>query len=181
MDNLDEKQIQDHFVQLPKVVRDAITSADIEKHLREIADTYKLHLDQWNLLENQVMLTLMGLQRAENLKANIMKNVGVEDSVAGALSQEISRVVFDPVRSEMERQLEHPDAQAKTETGVEQMTAQALSAREAAAPAPAPITPVSTAPENKSVRAPISEVYKPGETSSARKDIVNDPYRESPK
>ncbi len=182
MNDLFEQQIQEHFAQLPKVVQDAITSVDIEKRLREIADGYKLHLDQWNLLENQVMLTLMNLQRAQDLKANIEKGVGVDDAVAAALAADISRIVFDPVRGELERALEHPEAEAKEVSGVERMGAQSLAAREEmpSAHAPAPIAAIPAAPEKASVRAPISEAYKGGETSAARKDVASDPYRESP-
>jgi hypothetical protein len=175
MDNFSEKQIQEQFARLPKVVQDAITSADIEKHLRESADTYKLHLDQWALLENQVMLTLMGLQRAENLRENILKNVGTDEATAAALAAEISRIVFTPVCEEMERQLAHPDAQVKIASGMDAMRTQTLAAN-----TPAPIASVPVSPDTKAVRAPLSPEYKPGATSSTRKDVTNDPYRVSP-
>ena len=188
-----EQQIQEHFVQLPKVLQDAITSADIEQHLRAVSDAHKLHLDEWSLLENQVMLTLMGLQRAEDLAQNIQNKVGVDATTAAALALDISRVVFDPVRAELERQLEHPNAPVKVESGVENMAAQVLSSEENAAPAPvaptvtpvtapapAPLVPPPSAPETKSARVPLSETYKTGELSAARKDVHNDPYREPP-
>jgi preprotein translocase subunit SecA len=177
MEEFSEQQIQEHFQKLPKVLQDAITSAEIEKHLREIADTYKLHLDQWNELENEVMLALMGMRPAKDLKDSIVHNVGIEETLAISLAADISRVVFDPVREELERHLEHPDAQAKQESGIEKLTAQEIASNKVS---PAPLAPLPTAPETKAVRAPISEVYKPGETSSTRKDIVNDPYRVPP-
>ena len=68
------------------MVQDAITSADVEKHLRELANIQKLHLDQWDLLENEVMLTLLGLQPIEDLQKNIKDSVEVTDEVAKALS-----------------------------------------------------------------------------------------------
>jgi hypothetical protein len=170
-------KLVERFKSLPKPVQDAINSASVEEHLRTLATTHKLHLDQWQLLENAVMLTLLGFQEPENFKQNIKNDLVVTEEVAAALAADISRVVFDPIRQELERELDHPDAQAKGETGVEKVTAQALAAN---APAPAPIAPPPTTPDTKAVRAPISGAYKPGEASTARKDVVNDPYRVPP-
>ena len=43
-----------------------------------------------------------------------------------------------------------------------------------------PATPPSPPPGEKAVRMPASGAYKPGEASTARKDIHDDPYREPP-
>ena len=53
------KQIGEQFKKLPKVVQDAILSADVEMHMRELADKHKLHFDQWSALENEVMFALL--------------------------------------------------------------------------------------------------------------------------
>src|ERR1700761_2951610 len=101
-----QQQIADRFKQLPKVVQDAITSADVEKRMRELADTQKLHLDQWEALENEEMLTLLGFQPIDELEKNIKSEVGVTDEVAKALTESISKIVFEPIRGELERSLE---------------------------------------------------------------------------
>src|SRR3990167_1319619 len=94
---LDHK-LQERFAQLPKVVQDAITSADVEKQLRTLANTHKLHLDQWQNLENEVMLTLLGFVDPEKLQENIQKEVGVSAEIATELAADISRIVFEPIR-----------------------------------------------------------------------------------
>ncbi len=177
---LDEK-LQVRFKELPKVLQDAITSADIEKRLRELADTHKLHLDQWQLLENEVMLALLGFQPTEDLAKNIKSEVGTSGEIADILAADISRIVFEPIRQELERSLEHPDAKAADVSGVEGMRAQALRDEGAAsAPAVAPGTPPVAARSEKVARAPVSESYKAGEPSTARKAVDDDPYREPP-
>jgi hypothetical protein len=178
MEDFSETQIQEHFQKLPKVLQDAITSADIQQHLRGIADTYKLHLDQWNLLEDQVMLALMGMLPAKDLKENIVRRVGVDEATAISLAADISRTVFDPVRGELERHLEHPEAQAKQESDIEKIRGQEIAVN--AAPPAAPIAPLPAAPDTKAVRAPLSGAYQPGVASTARKDVTSDPYREPP-
>ena len=170
--------MQERFKLLPKVVQDAINSAEIEKHLRELANTHKLHLDQWQDLENEVMLTLMGFQQSEDLRDNIKSEVGVSDEVASALAADISKMVFEPVRQELERSLEHPDAKVAAVSGVEAAGAQALSQEKA--PPVAPATPPIDSPMEKVVRAPVSEAYKAGELSTERKSVHDDPYREPP-
>lgn len=174
---LDEK-IKERFKQLPKVVQDAITSADVEKRMRTLADTQKLHLDQWEALENEVMLALLGFQPIEDLQKNIKSEVGIPDELAKSLTEEISKIVFEPIRQELERQLEHPEAKAEVLTGVEQAAKQAIGAE--TAPAVAPGTPPTAPTGEKVARAPISASYTPGQISTERKEVHEDPYREAP-
>lgn len=186
-------QLAERFKTLPKVVQDAITSADVQKHLRELADTHKLHLDQWQSLENEVMLTLLGFQPTDKLQNNIASEVGVSNETAASLAQDISRIVFAPIRGEMERALDHPEAKAEEMSGVEEARRAALSAEEKgegaapenpAAQQPAdpvaPATPPPGAPEEKAQRAPVSAAYRAGEPSTVRASVEDDPYREPP-
>ena len=200
-----QKELEVRLKELPKVVRDAIRSADIEKRLRSLADTHKLHLDQWGKLENEVMLALLGFQPVEDLQQNIKSEVGTSDEIAAALAADISKGVFEPIRQELERELEHPDAKAKEEGAVEGMRTQMLGEQRAenseqkiargeqapeeklpvvASPLPAPsvvsATPPPPPPTEKAVRMPASGAYKPGEASATRKDVHDDPYREPP-
>lgn len=207
-----EKKLQERFALLPKVVQDAIKSSDIEKHLRELADTHKLHLDQWERLENEVMLALMGFQPIEELRNNIQRNVNVSTEIAGAFAEDISRVVFEPIREELERMLGHPQAKTEVLSDVEaarkqvlanQPTANVASSDElrassrstfasdlsgdssrspqlVARSSVAPGTPPQPPPTAKTERGPASGAYKPGASSMERKDVHDDPYRESP-
>ncbi len=177
--NIDQK-LAERFKQLPKVVQEAITSAEVEKHLRALADTHKLHLDQWGKLENEVMLALLGFQPAEDLPKNIAAEVGVPTDIANALAADISKAVFEPIRQELERQLEHPDAQEAAVTDVDAARTQLLAAESVSqqpATAIAPATPPQPAPEAKAVRAPAPAAYA-SVPSHERKTIDGDPYRE---
>jgi len=110
--NDDEKgfreKMQARFLQLPKALQDAITSADVEKKLRALSETHKLHLDQWQKLENEVMLALLGFQPVENLEANIKNEVGIAEEEAKALAGDIADTIFEPIREELERELGKP-------------------------------------------------------------------------
>jgi len=116
-----DKELKERFKQLPKVIQDAILSADVEKRLRALADSKQLHLDQWGSLENEVQLTLMGFQEPEDLAKNIEANVGVTAEMASQLAQEINTAVFLPIREELERGLGSPDAKIQEVSEVDKM------------------------------------------------------------
>lgn len=202
--------IREHYRQLPKVVQKAIASSDITKHLRDLAGTQKLHLDQWDALEHEVMLTLLGIQPIEELEKNIASEVEVTSEVAHELAENINKIVFEPVRQELERQLEHPEAQEKQYTGVEAARNQALADAKSDAghtsspagevrdpasapsasglateprsvsPAVQPATPPAPVPEVKVARPDDGSNYVPGVTSAQRATVHDDPYREPP-
>lgn len=193
MDESQELQAMmgEQLAALPLVVQRAIASSDLQKNLRDLSTTEKLHLDQWESLEHVVMLTLLGIHPIEELEHNIASEVGVPMETATKLAQSINLSVFEPIREELERQLEHPDAQAKEVSGVEAARNEALAnaqedsptATPAAAPTvPAiqPATPPPPTPEVKVSRPAESSTYKPGETSAQRAAVHEDPYREPP-
>ena len=206
-DNEFNELVKERFAKLPKVVQAAITSADVQKRMRALADTHKLHLDQWEALENEVHYTLLGIQPSEDLVANIKSEVGVTEEVAQALAADISKIVFEPIRQELERELGNESAMAEKTTDMENLRTQTLGKSpgqsvspptnpvpfsavtpvtpqsEPTIPKSAPViaaTPPAPPPQGSAVRAAISEVYKAGESSAARKAVHDDPYREPP-
>ena len=165
------------------MVQDAITSADVQKHMRELAESHKLHVDEWQVLENNVMLTLLGFQPVAEMATHLEKSLNITAEVAADLSQSISDIVFKPIRSEMEQALSHPTAVQAAISDVDAVRAQAL-ATETGGPAPTPsapavqpATPPAPLPDEKAVRAQIPETYAQS-ASHERKSIAGDPYRE---
>ncbi|MCE9541768.1 hypothetical protein K8R03_04415 [Candidatus Kaiserbacteria bacterium] len=171
-------QLAERFKSLPKVVRDAILSADVEKHMRALAETHNLHLDQWSSLENEVMLTLLGFQPTEELSQNLKQHVGLDDALAASLADDVSKTVFQPIRAELEKELKVPEQVPKND-----------SASEPAPQAPVPVaaapviaaTPPRLPPETKAERAPAPAAYGTSVPSHERKEIEGDPYREQVK
>jgi hypothetical protein len=186
--------LSERFAELPRVVQNAITSADIEKRLRDLANTHKLHVDQWETLENEVMLALFGATPVDELEKNIEKHVALDRDTAVALASNISKIVFEPIREELERSLEHPEAKAEEVSGVESVrshvladtrveeagtatmpeSAASVSPGETPAPPPEP----SPVPQVRAERAVTSSSYAARTPSAERKTIEGDPYRE---
>jgi len=180
MDPDTQKKIKEQFELLPEVVRNAITSADVQKQLRAVSDNHQLHIDQWGKLENEVMLTLLGFEEPVNLPSNLQSEVGVTAEIAESLAKDINKIVFEPIRQELERQLEHPDAQEKHITAEEAAGQQMLAGEMKTVPSVAPGTPPTPKPTEKAERAPISSSYTSRQPSTERKIVTGDPYREAP-
>lgn len=160
---------------LPKVIRDAIDSADIAARLRGMAEKHRLHVDVWELLENEVRLTLLGFEDAANLAKNIEKELGVPAADAESLALDINESVFEPIREELERGLGSPQAKEVEVTELETLRTQAIAAERASGSTPPP--PLLTA---KATRAPLSSAYVASQPSHERKAVDGDPYREPP-
>ena len=172
-----EDVMAERFAKLPPSIQRAITSAEVETHLRTLSDTHQLHLDQWSLLENEVMLTLLGMEQTSKLKENIMREVGVSEDVANVLATDITQHVFQPIREELERQLEHPDAQITKVNEMDKVRINAL-AGEQAPDIPVQQTSAPTASETLATRVEKSTTYTAQSPSHERKSIEGDPYRE---
>ena len=171
------KLLDDRFAQLPEAVQNAITSANVAEHLKKLSDSHQLHFDQWQELETEVMMTLMGIKPVSALKDGLKQHVRVDDATAQKLSDDISHIVFAPVREELERFLSHPSAKQKEGDPIKDMTGDILkSAGSATQPVPAP----RAEPQPTVARRESPATYKSGETSAVRKDIHSDPYRIAP-
>jgi hypothetical protein len=154
-------------------VRKAIEEQRAEKALQGLSKKYRLHFDQWQVLENEIMLGLLGLEEATNLADNIVKQVGVEKSVAESIVKDASELIFAPIREEIERQLDHPDAKEKEGTPIEDMTTEIL---KGVSEKPA----ISAEPQKDATITLGGTSYHAGTPSTERKDVHNDPYREQP-
>ena len=190
-----EQALKERFLALPKVVQDAMLSADVETHLRGLSGKYKLHLDQWQKLEDEVMFTLLGIKSADQLLSTIETTLGMSETEALALTTDISHTIFEPIREQMERELGSPDAHAENMTRIEQVRTEMLGQEKvtllaehnienpappnttATPPKPFVATPPPPKPETQSIRTEVPPESHTG-TSSERKAIANDLYRE---
>ena len=182
-----EEELKTRFLELPEAVQDAITSADVDSRLRELSVTHKLHLDQGQKLENEVMLALLGIQSLEKLEENIKNEVGVPAETASALANDIAEKIFLPIREELQRELppegemEQPVANQPVAGSLEPVAnaANTVPSQQATSSPVLPATPPAPVKTEKSIRAPISESYMSQIPSHERKAIDGDPYRES--
>ncbi len=202
------KELETHIATLPVPVKKAMESADTSRLLRDFAKKYQLHLDQWGKLETEVYMVMVGLAPIQALASNLQVELGIGNQLAGQLSADVNTSIFAPVRKELEHQLDHVAAQSKTGAPIEDMTAQILETARPKPPQntetpvivnsetqqnsvtetrPGQVTPDDTQPQQKESSpeqkaektGPTSGAYAPGKPSSERKEVHDDPYRES--
>lgn len=183
----DTQQIlAEQFTKLPKVIQDAILSGHIQERFRDMAKKYQLHLDQWQEVETTIMLSILGLSPIESIEEKIATATHIDHEHARVIVDDIAENIFLPVRAELERSLGHPMAHAEEVSDAEKLREAVLEAapvivsQSAKETVPTPVE-VSPTQGQKVPLAPASGAYKPGETSAARDDVHDDPYREQPK
>ena len=98
-----QQQIQDAFNSLPEVVQDVITSSDIKDKLRQLSKAYSLHLDKWMVLENEIMMALLGITEPEALPSNIVSHVGLSQEQAAKITEAVVSIVFDPIQERLKQ------------------------------------------------------------------------------
>ena len=168
-DTIDSDQIlKDAFLSLPKVLQEAITNADVQANLRKLADVHKLHLDKWTILENEIMMALLGITSAQELPHAISEQVGIPLDQAQKITNSVAEIVFDPIQDEL-----------KGEIGESQSTLEKVDSavRQSAAQAPLPKKPGGPIDISKFTPAPTDPAeYKPKTTKKYADN--NDPYHE---
>lgn len=171
-----QQELAQRFAELPQSVQDAVTSADVEKKLRALSQKHKLHLDQWVLLENEIMLTLLGVEDPADMAANIAKEVRVTPEVAQAIVADIATLVFAPIRQALQQGIPGDALNRQTTTNTVQSDAAGLvMPNQQNTDAQEQQEQLITKQKPTDLSGPS---YQSGTSSTARKNVVGDPYRE---
>lgn len=166
-----QEQLAERFESLPKSVQDAVTSADVEKKLRALSQKHKLHLDQWVLLENEIMLTLLGIEEPENMSKNIEREVRVTPEVAQNIVNDIAVLIFAPIRESLQKGI-------PSETLARKTTTETVQSDSAGLILPNQELPQSSQNEKRGPTDLNGPAYQTGTSSLERKNVQGDPYRE---
>ena len=95
--------LKDAFLNLPKVMQDTITDSNVQAKLRQLSSKYDLHIDKWGILENEIMMTLLGISEPEKLAENISNEVGISLDQAMAISNDVGEIVFTPIQNKLKK------------------------------------------------------------------------------
>lgn len=115
------QEIQDRLDNLPEELQEAITSADINTKVEDIAKKNGLHFDQMGELADEVGLVMLGLSKSIDFVDNISKKCNINTKSARDIAEEINREVFDSIREYMKNyQKENPENPSGEELEVQQ-------------------------------------------------------------
>jgi hypothetical protein len=101
MDEQQKQMIRTAYAKLPEVLQEAITNADVKEKLRNLAKVHKLHLDKWSVLENEIMLALLGITKPKDLPYKIQKTVDVSFETAVEITDSVAKIVFNPIQDQV--------------------------------------------------------------------------------
>jgi hypothetical protein len=96
-----EEQIRNKFESLPKDVRAAMESTDIDSRVTELAKKYRLHIDKAEELSDETGLVMLGLTRPENYLKNIRRRLELPEDVAHLLVADVNEQIFKPIRESL--------------------------------------------------------------------------------
>lgn len=165
-----EQIIEERFDKLPKYVQDYISDPDFKNVVRNIIGKYNLHIDVQGKIEAELVMLLLGVTEPKDFHTNLLREAGLESSVATALTKDINENIFMKIK---ESATQRPQLHNE------------LPARETVpspAPAPQPAEYMVAKESQEPINTPQEEVPEPlpniGEVKHIEKKYVIDPYRE---
>ncbi|MBY0294287.1 hypothetical protein K2Q08_03075 [Patescibacteria group bacterium] len=183
-----QNKIQQRLAELPQDVRDAVLSAQLGERLRAIGQKHSLHIDQIGVLEDEVMLVMLGFFEPEELNNQIATQLRIPAQDASAIVQEVNEQIFLPIRESMKR---FSESKRTPKAIVEATEVRPVSIVEPQQNL-APVSPTPVESTNIPIRvvppSPAPDVPPPPpmpnaekmltETTIAKPGYKNDPYRE---
>lgn len=92
-----QQKIKDEILKLPKVKQDAINSIDWIKKVEEIGQKFGLIEEEVEKLQLETGLILSGMVNLNDLPYDIQNRVGLNESDAEKIIDELFQKIFDPI------------------------------------------------------------------------------------
>ncbi len=115
--NHDYNILEEKFKQLPEDIQIALTSTEISKEIKNIADKNNLLLDQAAILFDLTSYVMLGLVPSKEFASTLSKEANIDMGKAIAVTQEINTQVFAKIRSSMQN-LQSTRENVETETAI---------------------------------------------------------------
>jgi hypothetical protein len=107
--------LKEQLQKMPSQLREAFLATDIRTPLEKIASRHNLMLDQTAALENETVYVMIGLASGEDFVDNIVKEVEIETPEALTIAKEVEEGVFEEMRNNLQKKLNHDSAEEETE------------------------------------------------------------------
>lgn len=98
-----EKHIEKSFEDLPEEIKETLTDEDLPEDIEEIGKENGLHLDEIELLYEEVSAVLLGKASAKNFKDRITSRLAIETGVAEKVTADIDDLLFKPLRDSLQK------------------------------------------------------------------------------
>lgn len=108
-----DELITERLKELPQYVKEAISSVSPSAKVGVIAKRNNLHVDQAAVLEQEVLLAMLGISDPNQFAQSLVSEGGFERHVADKIAGEVAEDLFLPIRDAMRR---FTDEEASKET-----------------------------------------------------------------
>ena len=102
MPTYSKEQLNNLFDQLPEELQETIFSLDTSENILNVCRTYGLLSEEVGQISECVGQVLMGLLPPSDFQKEIQGRVGIPEVLAGAVTREINRFIFYPVKPSLE-------------------------------------------------------------------------------
>lgn len=137
-----QEELATYLSSLSPVLQHILTAEETSMVITDTANHFGLDTEKRDLLSDEVLLTLMGIDSTQNFKNNLMVNLGLTDTVATGIEGIITEKIFNPVQEELSLLSKEQAERTKEEGGMEiisQSTPEATSIPASAVPTHKPM------------------------------------------
>ena len=96
-----QNTINEQLQTLPPEIAQAIKSIDWATKINEIGQKYALHIDQLGILENEIVLVLIGLVNPDDFANQIRSRINLPEDKILQIEQDATSLIFAPVRQNL--------------------------------------------------------------------------------
>jgi hypothetical protein len=93
---------KDQYEKMPPELQKALMASDLRVKLAALMQKYHLHVDKASILENEVVLVLMGMADPDAFVNNAKRELDISPDDARGLARDINEQIFHPVREKLE-------------------------------------------------------------------------------
>jgi hypothetical protein len=105
------KTIQEHIESLPPYVKEGIRSVQPLEKIRVISQDFKLHIDEGERLQNEILSVMLGLTSPDEFIDKTSKTFGLSEEDSKKLVERVGDELFMPIRDVMRKYVEESSRQ----------------------------------------------------------------------
>lgn len=103
MDEEMKKIIEERMAKLPSDLKSAISSIDLESAFSEITKRNRLLIDQAGILQNEILMTVLGIEPLANFVSNISRELSIPSEKALEIAKNTDELIFKNIRSYLQK------------------------------------------------------------------------------
>ncbi len=97
------KTLEEKYRSIPDDVREAISSSEVNRKLRELTDKYKLQFDEAEELTKEIGFVMLGLKHSDNFVKNIQKATALDYPTSKKIAEDVNNLIFTDIRESLKK------------------------------------------------------------------------------